>query len=260
MIKAIFFDLDGTLVSGTVGTYTPAVKAAFDALREKGILLFAATGRSTNELKITGMVDGLHFDGIVALNGQYCYNDKEVFYSHLFDKDDLARLIARSAEVPFPCMLVEKEEMYINYIDDHVRYALHCIHTPPPPVRDLRDSLHKDVLMAMAYLPAEETQEKVLSVLQNSAATRWNKYGIDILPLGCSKRTGIEKVLERYGIRWDEVMTFGDGENDLPMLRAAKIGVAMGNSPDFMLTGEFYVTDTVENDGAVSALKHFGLL
>ena len=97
MIKAIFFDLDGTLVSGTVGTYSPAVKAAFDALREKGILLFAATGRSTYELKITGMVDGLHFDGIVALNGQYCYNDKEVFYSHLFDKDDLARLIARSA-------------------------------------------------------------------------------------------------------------------------------------------------------------------
>ena len=55
-------------------------------------------------------------------------------------------------------------------------------------------------------------------------------------------------------------MAFGDGENDLPMLRAAKHGVAMGNSPEFMLSGEFYVTDTVENDGVVTALQHFGLL
>lgn len=260
MIKAIFFDLDGTLVSGTTGTYSPAVRAAFAALQAKGILLFAATGRSPYELKITKMVEGLPFDGIVALNGQLCYKEDKIFYSHLFDKEDLARLVARSAEAPFPCMIVEKDEMYINYIDDHVRYALHCIHTPAPPVRDLREALNKDVLMAMAYLPAEETEEKVLSVLKNSGATRWNKYGIDILPLGCSKRTGIEKVLERYGIAWDEVMAFGDGENDLPMLRAAKHGIAMGNSPEFMLDGEFYVTDSVDDDGVVTALKHFGLL
>lgn len=260
MIKAIFFDLDGTLIPGSTGTYSKATFDAFETMRRNGILLFAATGRSPYELKQTGMIDGLPFDGIVALNGQLCYKDGEIFHSRLFDKEDLVRLVERSYCVPFPCMLVEKDEMYLNYIDDNVLYALHCIHTPPPPVKDLRESFQKDVLMAMAYLPEEETEEKVLSVLRASGATRWNKYGIDILPLGCSKRTGIEIVLQRYGISWEEVMAFGDGENDLPMLRAAKIGVAMGNSPEFMLNGEFYVTDTVDNDGVAKALAHFSLI
>lgn len=259
MIKAAFFDLDGTLVPST-GKYSPASREALQTLRRNGILVFAATGRSVYEFKTTGMIDGLDFDAIVALNGQYCYDADGIIYRHLFDKDDLKRLVQRAQEVPFPCMIVEEEEMYINYINDHVRCALHDIHTPAPPVRDITTAPQREVLMAMAYLPAEETQEKVLSVLENSEATRWNQYGIDILPMGCSKRTGVEKVLEKYDLKWDEVIAFGDGENDVQMLKNAAIGVAMGNSPAFMLQGDFYVTGTVAEDGVVQALQYFELI
>lgn len=259
MIKAAFFDLDGTLVSDE-GFCTPAVQAALRRLQEKGILIFAATGRSPYELAITGMTEGVDFDGIVCLNGQLCYDKAGVIHRQLFDKEDLKRLIAQTKVTPFAFMVVEQESMYINLIDDYVRSALRAIHTPLPEVRDMTDVPERDILLAMAYLPQKETQEWVLPVLKNSQVTRWNQYGVDIVPKGCSKRTGIEKVLEKYNITWENVIAFGDGENDYEMLKYAKYGVAMGNSDPILLTGEFTVTESAAQDGVVSALKQFDLI
>lgn len=259
MIKAAFFDLDGTLVSGQ-GICSPAVREALHSLRQNGILVFAATGRSPHEFEITGMIDGLEFDAIVALNGQLCYDQQGIIHRQLFDKEDLTRLLAQAQQVPFPCMVVEQDDMYINYIDDSVCFALEAIHTPHPKVQDISSAVGKEVLMLMAYLPAAETQAYVLPVLKNSYVTRWNKFGTDILPTGCSKRTGIETVLKKYNLTWDEVIAFGDGENDYEMLKYAKIGVAMGNADPMLLGGEFYITESVDSDGAVAALKHFSLI
>ena len=259
MIKAAFFDLDGTLVAGQ-GFCTSAVKNALKTLRENGILIFAATGRSPYELAITGMTEGIDFDGIVCLNGQLCYDKDGVIHRQLFDKADLKNLITQTKVTPFAFMVVEQESMYINFVDDYVRSALQAIHTPLPEVRDLSDVMEKDILLTMAYLPQKETQEIVLPVLKNSCVTRWNQYGVDIVPRGCSKRTGIEKVLEKHKLTWENVIAFGDGENDYEMLKFAKYGVAMGNSDAILLTGEFTVTESVEQDGVVSALKRFDLI
>lgn len=259
MIKAAFFDLDGTLVSGQ-GVCTPEVKAALKALQKNGILIFAATGRSPYELAITGMIADVDFDGIVSLNGQLCYDKEGIIHRQLFDKEDLKRLIDQTKRTPFAFMVVEQESMYLNFADDYVRSALQAIHTPLPEVRDLSDAPEKDVLLAMAYLPQKETQELVVPVLENSQITRWNRYGVDIVPKGCSKRTGIEKVLEKHHLTWDNVIAFGDGENDYEMLKFAKYGVAMGNSDPILLAGEFAVTDSAEQNGVVSALKQFNLI
>lgn len=259
MIKAAFFDLDGTLVSGQ-GFCTPEVKAALKALKENGILIFAATGRSPYELAITGMIEGVDFDGIVCLNGQLCYDTDGVIHRQLFDKEDLKRLIYQTSRTPFALMVVEQEEMYVNQIDNYVRSALQAIHTPLPEVKDISDAPDKDILLAMAYLPHDKTRELVIPVLENSCVTRWNPYGVDIVPKGCSKRTGIEKVLKKHNLTWENVIAFGDGENDYEMLKYAKHGVAMGNSDPILLTGEFTITDSAEQNGVVSALKQFGLI
>lgn len=259
MIKAAFFDLDGTLVSGQ-GTYSPAVKEALQTLRRNGILVFAATGRAPHEFEITGMIKGLPFDAIVALNGQLCYNEQEIIYRHLFDREDALALIEQAKKCPFPCMVVEQDDMYINYIDDHVRFALQAIHTPLPKVCDISGAADKEVLMMMAYLPQEDTQALVLPVLKHSRVTRWNRFGTDIVPIGCGKCAGIDQILHKYGLTWENVIAFGDGENDYEMLKCAKYGVAMGNADPMLLTGEFTVTGSVEEDGVVTALRQFGLI
>ena len=63
-----------------------------------------------------------------------------------------------------------------------------------------------------------------------------------------------------HGIDREETMAFGDGENDMEMLRYVGIGVAMGNASDAVKAAADYVTDTVDDDGIEKALRHFGLI
>ena len=260
MIKAIFFDLDGTLLGSKSGRCSEATKAALAQLRKQGILLFAATGRAPLELKRNHMIDDLQFDAIVALNGQLSYTPDEVIHSQLFDKDDLAKLLENIAQTPCPCVVIERDDMYINYIDDSVIKAQESIHSPLPKVQDISNVASRDVAMLMIYLPVGEQASQILRGLEHSHSTRWHAYGLDILPNGCSKKTGIDRVLNKFGLSWDEVMAFGDGENDYEMLKNARYGVAMGNADPLLLAGEFYITDDADSDGVVSALRHFELL
>ena len=55
----------------------------------------------------------------------------------------------------------------------------------------------------------------------------------------------------------EEIIAFGDGENDMEMLQFAGIGVAMGNATDELKAQADYVTDTNENDGVAKAIRHF---
>ena len=71
MTKAIFFDIDGTLVSHTSKCVPQSARKALDKLSDKGILRIVATGRSMMELDMLPVKD-IFLDGYVTLNGQLC--------------------------------------------------------------------------------------------------------------------------------------------------------------------------------------------
>ena len=92
MIKAIFFDIDETLLPHVTHKIPDSVFRAFGLLRERGILTFTCTGRSLFELEELG-ITRLPFDGHVVLSGQLCLGrNNEVLYSRAFEEDDLERL------------------------------------------------------------------------------------------------------------------------------------------------------------------------
>ena len=70
----------------------------------------------------------------------------------------------------------------------------------------------------------------------------------------------MDHILKYYDIPLGETMCFGDGGNDIPMMRHAAVSVAMGNAMDEVKRTAGYVTDTVDNDGVWKALKHFGII
>ena len=65
---------------------------------------------------------------------------------------------------------------------------------------------------------------------------------------------------EKLGVSKEETMAFGDGGNDIGMLRHAGIGIAMGNAKDDVKASADYVTTSVDEDGIFKALKHFGVI
>ncbi len=71
---------------------------------------------------------------------------------------------------------------------------------------------------------------------------------------------GVRATMDRYGWTREDIMAFGDGENDAEMLKLAGIGVAMGNAMDSVKAIADHVTDSADDVGVSAALRHLGLL
>ena len=71
---------------------------------------------------------------------------------------------------------------------------------------------------------------------------------------------GVEMIAEYFGLTKDNVMCFGDGGNDISMLKYASIGVAMGNAADKVKDAANYVTTSIDDNGISNALKHFNII
>lgn len=261
MIKAIFFDVDGTLVSFRQKVLPDQLVEDLPALRAKGIKLFLSTGRALQDLENTGMLRGVEFDGYVTLNGQYCCDSAGVAYRDapiaLEDMRGAYQVLVDNPELP--ALMEGNGESYITQINDRVREIYQFLHTDLYPVKDPAWLLEGKVYQFVPFVDPKE-EKLFLDAMPGCVHTRWHPKGIDIIPRGGGKVVGIRATLERYGWTPEEVMAFGDGENDAEMLKLAGTGVAMGNAMDSVKAIADYVTAAADDNGVSAALRHFGLL
>lgn len=261
MIKAIFFDIDGTLVSFDTHEVPKSTKECLRKLREKGVKLFIATGRSPQMLNVVKEVLDFDFDGYVTINGQYCVVDDKVVHSMKIPVESLEKMIPYIEEKNIACEFVELDHMYINHINDRVRELREYLGDTAPTSKeeDLKRIYENDVYQLCAYVKEHE-EDEFLSHLPNCEAVRWNPIFADIIPSGGGKDVGIGKILDYLGITREECMAFGDGGNDISMLEYVGIGIAMGNAGDDVKKIADYVTESVDNEGIKSALEKFNVL
>ena len=255
-IKAIFFDVDGTLLSHSQNDVPDSTRRALEALRARGIKTMVATGRHMAEFSLLPVSD-IPFDGYLTLNGNLLLDaNRHAYAGTPIDRGEMEVLahIFQAKRIPF--VLIGENGRYINYVNDTVvRTQAETKGTVP----ELGSYDGETVYQILAFVP--EHQKRLLDdLLDECAVTSWNDTGIDIIPRDGGKSAGIRKYLEEQGFDRAEVMAFGDGENDIDMLRFAGIGVAMGNACDAVKAAADYVTDTVDNDGIAKALRHFGLI
>ena len=82
----------------------------------------------------------------------------------------------------------------------------------------------------------------------------------EIMPKGCSKASGMRFLADRLGIPMEETAALGDSGNDIPMLRCAHRGIAMGNATEDVKKAADFVTTPIEKDGVWNALKWLGAI
>ena len=260
MVRAIFFDIDGTLVSFRTHTVPQSACDALKRLREQGVKIFIATGRPKRLM--TEAVGHLEFDGYVTLNGVHCFTaDHHDIYKSRIPEDDVERLIAYSHSHPeTPFVFVHDDTWFLTRVDEKVRDVARLIEIEIPPVRPVEYARGREIMQIMGYFPEEDEKEIFAHTLKHCTPMRWYPLFADIIATGNSKSRGIDKVLEYYGIDLKDTMAFGDGGNDIPMLSHVNIGVAMGNAAEKVRNAADYVTSSVDEDGIADALRHFGLL
>ena len=257
MIKAVFFDVDGTLVSHKSKSVPESAKEALDKLREKGIKVLLCTGRNVPELKNLPTQE-LTFDGYVILNGQIGLDENQnMIFSNPFKKEDVERLTEIFDKKEYPFMLVNTEGHYINFINEQVEIALGNISTPAPRIYQYEG---ENIYQATVFLSPEEDEIFAKKLTKGCKLVRWGAHGSDIIVAEGGKANGMKFFGERFGILPEEMMAFGDAQNDIDMIQYAGIGVAMGNGEECVKQVADYVTTSVDDDGVENALKEYGIL
>lgn len=256
MIKAAFFDVDGTLFSHKTKQIPPSAREALDKLRARGIRCVISTGRMIQEMDRLPIGD-VTFDAYITMNGQLTLdNNKRPLYG--MPLNGVARDFALRVfeEKKIPVILVEQPRLYLNFESQRVTEIQAAISSKVPPVGEYAGA---DFYQACIYIPPE--QEYILDpIREHCEITRWNPGSVDVIARGGGKRNAICLYLEKNGIAPEETIAFGDGENDMGMLQLAGIGVALGNAEEQVKAIADYVTDDIDEDGLANALKHFGLI
>ena len=259
MIKAVFFDVDGTLISSERPYVSNKVIEALKKLRARGIKLFIASGRHILELDQLGINDQLVFDGYLTLNGGYCFNSKETIYSNPIDKQDIANVVEYIIQNNLACCFVEKDGLYVNLVDNFVIKSQTFLNTPTPPVKNISRALKHDVYQIDPFVSSDEI-ENIMSLTKNCKYTQWYDYGYDVIPKNSGKQEGIKAILEYYELKSEEVMAFGDGHNDIDMFELVKIAVAMGNASQEVKDAADETTNDIDDDGIYHCLKKHHLI
>lgn len=274
MVKAIFFDIDGTLVSFTTHRIPPKVLWALQTLRRKGCLLFISSGRQRVSMD---NLSGFEFDGYVSVNGAVCLVGKEHSCSHALtvsvaghdygaihlapmSRSDVMAHVSYCSGHALSCAAIAFDTWRMNARTAVSDEIFSLIRLQSPPEVDLeRFVMDNDIYQLISFITAS-CEGEVLSQMPSSHLERWHPAFADIIRKGISKKVGIERMLEHFGIAPDECMAFGDGGNDIEMLRYIPQSVAMGNASQQVKDCASYVTGHVDDDGVFNALNHFGLV
>ncbi len=256
MVKAIFFDVDGTLVSFKTHRVPDSALEAIRKARERGVKVFVATGRPMTFLDTVEDVD---YDGVISTNGAYIVEKGGgVIYKHPISKEDIQRMTDYAHTHSLPMFLVSENRLVghgFEDADESVHEVFKLVDMPLPPEFDISEAKDMDILQVVAFFTKEQEDMIMGKVLMGCDAYRWHPAFADCIPHGVSKAVGIDVVCRHYGIPLEQTMAFGDGGNDIEMLRHVGVGVAMGNAADEVKAAADIVTLSVDEDGVAKALE-----
>ena len=261
-IKAVFFDIDGTLVGLKSHRPNDTDIESLRTLREKGILLFLATGRDLSIPEETEQIKTLipYFNGYIDVNGQHCaLNDGTEISYHPIADEDFIPLREVCEKEHFSILYRSGHTNYLSEMTDHVARYWVWMGIDPPEVRPMDPDLH-DVPKVCVHCSPEEEAEFLTPLLKHTWTARITPDLIDLIPDGIGKDSGIREICSYFGIGIEETMGFGDGQNDLCMLDRVGTAVAMSNAADNVKAAADFVTTTTEEAGITTALRHYGLI
>lgn len=277
-IRAVFFDIDGTLLTDS-RTVSKSTISAINYLKKKGVLVGVATGRDPRF--VLQYMASLGLDIGITYNGQYIFSREEVIYSRSIDVNTVNQIIhfaqkyhkdlsfgtakgvvgsgimsmgTSNFSYRLTRLIPDSWAGIVNFVFNRVIRWVH-----PQEQADLILYNSQPIYQMMLLVTEKETKQ-LEEKFENLTFTRSSPYATDVISKESSKFIGILRVAEQYGFTLDEIVAFGDSSNDYEMLKEIKYSVAMGNGTKKVKDVAAFVTDTNNRDGIYKALVHFGVI
>lgn len=257
MIKLIATDMDGTLLDKN-GNIDDDFDRVFKKLMEKDIKFVVASGRQYFRLKedFKEYSDQIVF---IADNGSMVmYKDEQIHSKSLKDRyvEDIIRYIKQDENLEL--VLSGKKKAYLDADKKDIIAEIKKYYKEYEIVEDL-SYLQEEILKIAVYSPdnAEKTYEKILKqdwgdkVKVSLSGEIW----IDIYSKETNKGIAMKMIQEKFGIKKEETMAFGDYFNDVEMLEEAKYSYAMENAPEDFKKHANFIAKSNEENGVLEVIK-----
>ncbi|WP_284140957.1 MULTISPECIES: Cof-type HAD-IIB family hydrolase [unclassified Virgibacillus] len=253
----VFFDIDGTLLNDAKQIPSSA-KKAIQALQKTGVMVAIATGRAPFMFK--ELREELGIDSFVSFNGQYVVLEGKTIYENPLEKEELIHLYEAASREEFPMIFMHSDEMRAS-VENHPYIEKSMVSTLKFDYPPIDTTYYDKQKIYQALLFCKDQEERKFRELHHAFDfIRWHDVSCDVLPGGASKAIGIKKLIEAYGVDIAHTYAFGDGLNDIEMIREVGTGVAMGNAVAELKEIADYVTDPVNQGGIANGLKHLQLI
>ena len=265
--RAIALDLDGTLTNHDK-VVTPRTRQALLKAQELGAIIILASGRPTYGIVPVAECLELEKRGgyILSYNGGNIVNTKtgEKLFSQFLPDAVIPILYKYAKEKNHALLGYAGNEIITEMPDDqYVKEESRINKMNIRKVDNLLDALEPHptkLLMTGDPTDMIKAEEELVEILgEKMDIFRSAPFFLELVPKGIDKAQSLLRLLSKINLTPADLMAFGDGYNDLSMLKLAGVGVAMANAVPEVRADADYVTLSNEEDGVAEALLHFGM-
>lgn len=274
-IKLVALDLDGTLFDNS-SRISERNLTAIRSITDKGIHVVISTGRPFEGIPFD-QIKGTGINYAITANGSGIYeiSTGKCLYENAMDEELVTPILnfLLTRDIHMDAFIGGKGYTPVQCVETAQKLTVpssikNYIITTRTRLDNILQFIHKNQLkvqkMTLNFYPAadgtlidRETVRKFL-VSNPSITTVCGGYNnLEFTRADANKGVGLRKLAEILGVNPDATMAIGDTENDLAIIEAAGIGVAMGNATDAVKARADYVTTTNTKDGVAAAIEHF---
>jgi phosphoglycolate phosphatase (TIGR01487 family) len=240
-IKLIAIDMDGTLLNDQHEISDENRKAIKEA-EQQGVHVVISTGRT--RMTCDELVNSLSLSSyLITVNGSEIWDEaRSLVERQLLDTEYIEYMWQLKQEHNTNCWAATVDKVWREEFPEDF-----STHEWMKFGFDIKDDKVRQIILE------DLSNNKALEV-SNSSPTN-----LEINAAGVNKAKALEKVCEEVGITMDNVLAMGDSLNDLAMIKAAGIGVAMGNAQPFVKESADWVTTSNVCDGVANAIRKWVL-
>lgn len=256
-IKAIFFDVDGTIYAHRIHDIPQSTRMALTQLKEQGFKLGVSTSRCRFETRhLPSFFHEFPFDANFYDGGALVMEKDQIVMKTPIDPEIVAKVMNICKEEHIPIRYSTFDQDHFGFACDSAIYDnFFKLYLNMPSVKPYE---FEEVFNLLAYPQNEKQFELIQSFETELHLIVHGSKTIELTAKGINKSKGIEAMAKYWHMDAEEIACFGDGYNDIQMLTMAGLGVAMGNAYDPVKQAADAVCGSVEEDGIYTFCKEAG--